>query len=69
MDTGRGQYDAEQEQRAVAGLIATNEISSVDHGSKRVDVVEVCLNEGVSVVFVSELRQDEDPNKMEDGGL
>ena len=51
METGCCQYDAEQEQRAVAGLIAANEISSVDHGSKRVDVVKVCLNEGISVVF------------------
>ena len=54
METGWRQYDAEQEQRVVAGLIAPNEISSVDHGSKRVDMVKVCLNEGVSVGFVCE---------------
>ena len=54
METGWCQYDVEQEQRAVAGFIATNEINSVDHGSKRVDVVKVCLDEGISVVFACE---------------
>jgi hypothetical protein len=54
MDTGWCQYGVEQEQGAVAGFIAANEIKSVDHGSKRVDVVKVCLDEGISVVFACE---------------
>lgn len=51
MDTGRCQYDIEQEQGAVAGLIAADKVNSVDHGSKRIDMVKVCFNEGISVVF------------------
>ena len=54
METSWCQYDAEEEQRAVAGLIVANEISSIDYGSKRVDVVKICFNEGISVVFACE---------------
>lgn len=53
METGWCQDGEEQQQGAVAGLIAANEINSADHRSKRVDVVKVCLDEDISVVFAS----------------
>ena len=51
MNTGWRQYDAEQEQRAVAGLITANEVGSVYNGNKRVDAVKVYLNEGISIIL------------------
>ena len=51
METGQRQYDAEQEQRAVGALITANEISSIEHGSKRVDIIKICLNEDISIVL------------------
>lgn len=51
MGSGQCQHDEKQEQRAITGLIAANKIRSVDHRRKRVDVVKVCLDEGISVVF------------------
>ena len=51
MNTGWRQ--AEQEQRAVAGLIAAKEVGSVDDGTKRVYGVKVYLDKGISIVFVS----------------
>ena len=63
METGGRQYDAEQEQRAVAALITANEISSIEHGSKRVDMVKVCLNEDISVVLSVSRDQREPETK------
>ena len=56
METGGHQHNTEQEQGAVAGLVAANKVSSADHRRERVDVVEICLDEGISVVSAYELR-------------
>lgn len=49
MDTGGRQDGLEQEQRAVAGSIAADEVNSVHHGSERMDLLEVGFDEDVSV--------------------
>lgn len=67
MDTSWCQYDAQQEQRTVAGMIAANKISSVDYWGERIDVVEVGLNERTSVVLVS-TDEGENLKKMENRG-
>ena len=62
MNTGSRQYDVEQQQRAVARLVAANEISSADHRKERVDRVKIGLDEGISVYFACEERTKVDEN-------
>ena len=50
-------------------MVAANEIGLVDHRNKVVDVVKVCLDKGISVVFVCEQSEDEDPKNIEDEGF
>ena len=61
MDTGSRQYDVEQQQRAVARLIAVIKVSSADYRKERIDTVKIGLDEGISVYFVCEAR-----TKMDD---
>lgn len=62
MDTSRCQYDVKQEQRAVTGLVAANESTSVDHGRKWVNMVKVGFNQDIPVVcWVSGSAKDKDP--------
>lgn len=61
MDASRRQYGVEQQQRAAAGLIVANEIDPVDHGVEGVDVVEVYLDQDISVlVWCVNIGRDKD---------